>query len=284
MNAPPAPIRWAHKKDIPYLKRLMKEIFGDQDYYINLFFHYKFEENVLVYEVDSQIISTVYLLPAKIYLKEKFHPITYLYACATKPLFRGKGVMGKLLNESFNIACQNENIGVFLLPASESLYTFYEKNLFAPFFYKKKSLYQRQQFMDTTSTIDKFEIINAKSYFLLRQQFLKNEATIHWDENHFILIEKTIYKKESYFFRITKNDTISVGFLSILDNQLTLRELIGNNNDKESIIAYLFQRFQVRTILLEDIGTEEKSGMIRINPSYSHLFEANSGYFAFGLD
>ena len=49
--------------------------------------------------------------------------------------YLGKGVMGKLLNESFNIACQNENIGVFTA-ASESLYTFYEK-IFSPFFIKE---------------------------------------------------------------------------------------------------------------------------------------------------
>lgn len=285
MSTPLSPIRFAQAKDMPSLKRFMKEVFGDQDYFINLFFHYKVKENVLIYEINAHIVSMVYLLPATIKIADTCYPITYLYACATQPIFRGKGYMQLLLDEAFQIACSRNETAVFLLPATPSLYNFYEKNKFSSFFYKKTTHYTMQEYRNLHSDIATFELIDGRAYFLYRNQLLTHSHSIYWEEEHFVLLEKSMYKKEAGFFKITTQEgNIAIGFFSIFENSLTVSELIGDAIRKESIVSFLFQHYRIKKIRIEEAGDSEKSGMIQINPIYSHLFENRHGYFAFGLE
>lgn len=279
------PIRFSNKKDIPSLKFLMKEIFGDHESFINLFFNYKYENNALIYEIDGEIVSFAFLLSAHIQIDNNKYPITYLYACATKPEFRGKGYMKDILEEAYKIACSRNEVGIFLLPANESLYYFYEKNNFTIYFHKTIVHYKPSQIQISTSLLSSFSFINSKEYAQIRQKILLQDGAIHWDENHFLLMEKEMTGKQSYFFKIESNSSISgIGFYSIYDNRLTVYEWLGDDIHKEALVAFLFKQYTIRSITIIQPGSDNKNGMIRFNPDFELLMQKRIGYFAFGLD
>lgn len=278
-------IRFSNKKDIPSLKFLMKEIFGDHDSFINLFFNYKYENNALIYEIDGEIVSCAFLLSAHIQIDNNQYPITYLYACATKPEYRGNGYMKEILEEAYKIACTRNEAGIFLLPANESLYYFYGKNNFTTFFYKTIEHYKPSQIAATTSLLSSFSFINGKEYSQIRQKLLLQDGAIHWDETHFLLMEKEMTGKQSYFFKIQSNFTISgIGFYSIYDNRLTVYEWLGDEIHKQDLVSFLFKQYTIRSITIIQPGSDNKNGMIRFNPDFELLMQKRIGYFAFGLD
>lgn len=86
----------------------------------------------------------------------------YLYAVATDPAYRGRGLATKLLGE---VAL--EGTPVFLRPMSDSLFAFYERAGMSPIsFYKELA-------GESTPTDERFEKLSAERYLSARAAFLK---------------------------------------------------------------------------------------------------------------
>lgn len=110
-------IRTALIEDVEELKTIWSKIFGDEDELIENFFALFDEIDSLVYETDGRIVSMLYMINAE--------TSTYLYGLATLNEYRGRGYMGKLIEYALNKASGTEYI--FLMPAEESLYGYYER-------------------------------------------------------------------------------------------------------------------------------------------------------------
>jgi predicted acetyltransferase len=121
-------IREAKIADIPILKAIWKQAFDDSEEYLELFFESKFQPyNTLVWEEGRTIVATLYMLPYSL----RFHcatlPSYYLMALYTYPNLRSRGIMGKMLLESFN-RMHSRGIPLALLtPAEESLMEYYRR-------------------------------------------------------------------------------------------------------------------------------------------------------------
>lgn len=116
------------KKYNSSLKKLWADVFGDSEEYINLLFDYEYTPAECFGEIeDGQVISALYLLKCRINIGEKSYNGRYLYAAATLKSHRGKGIMGRLINEAEEYI-KSENIDfISLVPASDRLYAYYEK-------------------------------------------------------------------------------------------------------------------------------------------------------------
>ncbi len=134
MKNPLMTARHAEDRDIPELKALWKEAFGDDDEYIDLFFSDLFRpEDMAVGEYGGRIVSMAALLPCTLVLGEaqgrveescRF-PISYLYAMATAKADRGRGFGLALLRFAAEYCRSRGDCGIALLPADEGLHRFY---------------------------------------------------------------------------------------------------------------------------------------------------------------
>ena len=125
-------IRLSTTADIPALRRLWTLAFGDGGAYLDNFFdvYYK-PERMIVLEQEGQVLAmtawfdTTFLLPG-----DGAYRAAYLYAVATHPDHRGKGLSGRLLawaDEYF----RSLNIpAVTTVPATPSLHNFFAANGF----------------------------------------------------------------------------------------------------------------------------------------------------------
>ncbi len=78
--------------------------------------------------VGNKVVSMLFALPCEIVFEDKRVPARYIYAAATDIDYRGKGLMGKLLER-----VKNEGEALILRPAEPSLIGFYEKYGFKGF-------------------------------------------------------------------------------------------------------------------------------------------------------
>lgn len=108
-------------------KQLWKEVFGDEDEFIDHFLtHYYQEENMLCIEQNGHIISMLHLLPFTC----NGTSVGMIYALATAPRARGKGCATTLLQASIEKGRQAGCKAIVLIPENDNLHTFYEKTGF----------------------------------------------------------------------------------------------------------------------------------------------------------
>lgn len=114
--------------DIPALKTLWQEAFGDEKQDIDLFFETLYPSAIgFCAEEDGDILSMLFALPQTIVKDEKQCKAAYLYAVATKKDARGRGLC-KAVFAYAEKELRKRYFGALLLsPASEELAELYAK-------------------------------------------------------------------------------------------------------------------------------------------------------------
>jgi GNAT superfamily N-acetyltransferase len=199
-------IRFATKDMIPELKLIWKESFHDDDAYIDFYYENRFKgENTLVWLENERAVSMLTLMPAFLHESSGRKKVFYIYAVSTLPSYRGKGISSLLLQHANRIT----DGMTILVPATESLFNFYERNGYQPNFSRKVvnlvvheevdrfvskranmegllkvSEYKENQNDESVFGIDIEEIkpSDASKYKLLRDQAFGGEGYIEWDE------------------------------------------------------------------------------------------------------
>lgn len=189
-------IRFADYTMIEQLKKIWKECFHDEDYYINFFFNEYFnEKTTLVYLCDGKPVSMLTLMPAKLHEKTGERNVYYVYAVATLPEARGKGYSSKLLNYINEITEDS----TFLQPATKDLENFYERNGYSEAIVRKISnLTSEQLKLEEKQMKLKVATISSKQrefkirelserestlYKKIRDKNLSDVGYIEWDES-----------------------------------------------------------------------------------------------------
>lgn len=276
-------LRYSTKQDIPGIKKLMKNVFGDNDQFLHLLFHHLYHDNILLYEENDEIISMAFLLPAFMNYGQSKIPMTYLYACATDEKYRGQGLMGNIIERAYQDEEKKQGGGLFLLPASESLYHYYEKYGFQCFFFNDKREYQFADFRRPSSLKYEMEQISGSEYAAYREQFLAQDLAIHYPVSHFLLLEND--KERNFIFCTIKEEENIKGIAAFRKEHHTLEvsELLFPNPDENQLQALFFSRFDICRIHIAQPGTKNKTAMIRLTEQYKKP-EGRIGYFCWSLE
>lgn len=111
-------------KQIPGLRRLWKQAFGDSDEYLDLFFGTAFSPDRSLCAVEGETVAAaMYWLDSECCGKR----IAYLYAVATDENFRGRGLCRQLTEEAHRILQARGYSGAVLVPAEPGLFIMYGK-------------------------------------------------------------------------------------------------------------------------------------------------------------
>lgn len=217
-------IRFAAEKDIPGLREIWHISFGDSKEYIDMFMEHQFENALtVVYEEDSKILSMFFLFRCDFSIRGKNHPSFYLYAAATLPQYRGKGIMGKMLEFSKSYAAEKNFDFIILSPAEKSLYDYYSRFGFETCFKSKKitlALKGEDEYRADFSE-------NAFEEMLtLRNAAVKKTDGIIWDEEFF---RYAVYENE-YTSGKTRSTKECYGIYFKEDDHIIFKELIGESS------------------------------------------------------
>lgn len=124
--------RVSEQRDIPTLKQLWKLAFGDEDEYIEHFFARCYTpQRMLVLEEEGQVRAmTAWFDMPLVPAHGQTIPSAYLYAVATHPDFRGRGLAGALLDFAGKWLGERGCACLTTVPARPDLHVFFARNGF----------------------------------------------------------------------------------------------------------------------------------------------------------
>lgn len=110
------------------VRKIWKEVFGDTDEYMDLYFSEKYkDENTLVDVEDGKVVSSLQMLLYEITFYGEKIPFYYLSGLSSLPEYRGRGIMGRLIEASHLLMKEREIPLSILVPAEEKLFGYYER-------------------------------------------------------------------------------------------------------------------------------------------------------------
>ena len=156
------------REDIPALRRLWQQAFGDTDAFLDSFFALAFApERALTVKKAEQIVAALYWFPCAWGDKKA----DYIYAVATEEGFRGQGLCKKLM-EKVHQELAEENRGTILVPANDGLRTFYES-----LGYRDFGGMEEKRFLPRGEVV-KGERLTAGAYALRRRALLPHGGVL----------------------------------------------------------------------------------------------------------
>lgn len=110
--------------DIPALRRLWQQAFGDTDAFLDSFFAVGFSpDRCRCLWLDDCLASALYWFDCS--WEEK--PVAYLYAVATDEKFRGRGLCRALMEATHSHLQKQGYVASVLVPGTKELFRLYEK-------------------------------------------------------------------------------------------------------------------------------------------------------------
>ena len=199
------------------LKELWKTVFGDPDSFIDTFFRVAYSPDRCRYiEEAGRAISALYWFDCR-YEGGK---LAYIYAVATDPEHRGKGLASQLLTDTHNHLKAAGYAGAVLKPAN-GLFPFYGKLGYVA------SGHVRRFCVKSGSSPVNIKALNAAEYGRLRVSYLPENAVMQEGVTlDFLSTFAEFYASEDSVFCVSRDEPIFFEFL-------------GNHNSAPGILAAL---------------------------------------------
>lgn len=182
-------IRTAEESDRGDVFAIWKTCFGDPDTYIRFFMERQFKPSrCLLYIADGKPAAMLHLLPMTYQEGLSRMHAQYVYAAATLPDFRRKGIMAELLEDVRARNSVNGYAFTALLPAGDALYSYYEKCGFKTVFSLKIKQLKRQDFAANASDVQPLQEAPAAFDRMLAQRKKIMNPGLLWEANEFAYV------------------------------------------------------------------------------------------------
>ena len=189
--------------NIPALRALWKDAFGDTDTVLDAFFQTAFsQKRSLCAIIEDEIVGMLYWFDCT-YSNQK---IAYLYAVATHKAYRGRGICHSLMDAAHQLLKERGYAGVILVPEEPHLFDFYQKQGY------KICTYVSVLHTDATDVDIDLKNVDADTYATLRKEFLPYGGVIQEDENlAFLQQDATLYCGNGFLLAARKEQDTLIG-------------------------------------------------------------------------
>ncbi len=215
----------------------MKIGFEEPDSCVRFFFDNKVDlNNCIVCIDDNKIISSLHIIPTKIYGENGPIPVDYIYAATTLPEYRSKGYMSKLIESSNKISYLRGSRASILIPANKGLFNFYNKLGYKTFYKYKKITISNSKMK---SFVKKYGIsFSSFSFENVFNTYLKNHSNLGdtvWSKSDIeyafnmneFLDGINVYTNDGYAIcYIQKQNTVKIAEFSTIPSDVY--NLLGN--------------------------------------------------------
>lgn len=172
--------RCSRSDDLPRLRQLWRLAFGDEEEYMNCFFTgYWRPERMLVLEEEGQVqaMAAWFDMPVVTRVGARV-PAAYLYAVATHPEQRGRGLAHRLLAFAGQWLAQQGFACLTTVPARPDLHPFFASNGFAEGYTMARS-----PFVPNGGACARLVPVDAAQYNTLRRTFLSGRGYVDYSDD-----------------------------------------------------------------------------------------------------
>lgn len=278
-------VRPSVPEDVPAQRELWKLAFGDSDAYLDNFYHGCYRpERVVVLEEDGAVRSmtawfdTLFAVPG-----QGEYRAAYLYAVATHPACRGRGLAGRLLAGSDEYFRSLGIPAVTTVPAEPSLHDFFGANGFRECF-----TYSRAAPLPAEKLISPFglEPVDARRYGELREAVLRDiphiaypPDALRYQEGCCRLSGGGLYLAE------TARGVALLCAEGMEDGRMLVKELAACPEAREQVLACLDRLFP-NCAAVRTPGDAVKFGMLKwLDPELESVWNwSRLGYLGLAFD
>lgn len=213
-------IDYPSPSQIPQLRRLWKEAFGDEDEYLDAFFIRVFSpDRCRCVTVDGRVAAALYWLDCRC----NDRPMAYLYAIATDKTHRKQGLCRAMMEDTHRLLKDLGYAGCLLVPGSRGLF-----HMYGTMGYQVSS--PIREWTDKAGERSAvLRQIGTAEYAALRRRYLPENAVIQEGENlTFLEAQTRLYAGEDFLLCAAEKD----GYLHC-------PEFLGNTDAAPSVLAAL---------------------------------------------
>lgn len=162
-------IQFATKEYLGQLKELWAKTFGDTRQAIDLYFQEGCRLSDVLADVEGgRLCAMASLLPLRLDWGGKTLEGRYVYAVATDETERGKGRSTRLLERAHAVMQEQGVAASVLVPASESLFSFYERRGYRRAFRLNRRSVSAAELIKNTAPPHELSSCGAERYYQLR--------------------------------------------------------------------------------------------------------------------
>ncbi len=206
--------------DIPALRRLWKEAFGDHDEFLDSFFSTAFDTGRCRFITsDDTPVAVLYWFDC-LYMDK---PVAYLYAIATAKSHQGQGLCHLLMKEVHSVLQDLGYAGALLVPADSRLFELYQSLGYQTCCYIHEYECSASERKVTLRRID------IDEYAAFRRRLLPIGGIIQEHENLDFLATQSVFYAGDDFLLATR----------IENQQLFAMELLGDTSVAPDILCAL---------------------------------------------
>lgn len=136
-------IEYMKEEHLSQVMDLWAEAFGDDKKYIEIFLAFQIKDRFsYIVSEEGVVIGMSHVFPCEVHTLEEDYKFAYIYAVATRSSHRKQGIakeMMRFIEE--DLRGQNYH-GIFLFPADDSLFSYYQKIGFQTHGYERKRVMQ----------------------------------------------------------------------------------------------------------------------------------------------
>jgi len=245
------------------LKALWQTVFGDSDEYLENFFCCMYSPGMaIVAEADGKIVSCAFLLDLGDLVDghgTETGPCSVLYALATYPEYRGRGLGSAVVNGILKLSEKLDFSAAVICPAEPSLFDYYGKNFgYETYFTVSEKTVLRPDAISAKKT--ELRKINSREYGILREKYLSGRTHIKFNPRTLSYQQSlcTASGGDMYTF-IKDGSPIACCASEIYEDTMYIKELLFETDHSEDLfVSEIFSVFSaVNKIVLR---TPELSG------------------------
>lgn len=249
-------IDYPSQGQIPMLRKLWQEAFGDEDAFLDAFFETAFApDRCRCVTVDEKPVAALYWFDCQL----EGQPVAYLYAVATAETHRGKGLCRALMENAHSHLAYLGYTGAVLVPGSRKLFEMYEALGY-------HTCCRISEFVSAAAEepVD-FRKIDAEEFCALRRSYLPAGSVLQEGVNlDFLKTMADFYAGEDFLLTVSK-----------ADGSFFVPELLGNVHAAPSILT----AFGKKEGTFRAVGGDKPFAMYR---SFGQLPPPR--YFGFAFD
>lgn len=208
-------------QQLPVLRQLWQQVFGDTDEFLDAFFSTAYSPLRCRCAVENgETVGMLYWF--ELLCREE--KMAYLYAVATHPGHRGKGVCRRLMADTQKLLAAQGYAGIMLVPQEESL-----RQMYAGFGYREATTIS-ETFCAAGNTPVAIHRVNPEEYAKLRRQYLREDSALQEGENLRFLQTQAVFYRGSDFLLAAREEG---------GNSLFGYELLGTSEAAPGILKSL---------------------------------------------
>lgn len=280
------------------LDRLWRNCFYDPVKVTRYFFKYRFvPDNTPVAVEEKEVVSALYLLPCKIRMNGRLCKAQYVYAAATLPQFRNRGLMTELLRKADELGRENGVSYTVLVPSSQSLFRYYEKSGYQTYFYLRKVQINRQEMLEIAQggKQDAAAISDRLLWTVRNEALGGGVGNVNWDKHAVGFAVDFYCVCGGEVFSAARDGSVGYTFFREHENFCEVTEIVSDENTLPGLAYQMISsckcdqfvlRLPVGSPLFPGRGEVLPFGMIKTVPGQTDGIEqaGNLPYLGLHLD